>query len=136
MPSVTAQEQAAQSIRVALPKLATLELEQSESVVFYDCGANFENVFCPHCRSSISMDWWVGTMDADFVDEGFRLAHYALPCCGRESNLNDLQYDWPQAFGRFAITVMNPDVAEVPRALLSTIESQLACTITVIRQHI
>jgi hypothetical protein len=30
------------------------------------------------------------------------------PCCGAATSLNDLVYEWPQGFARWALEIMNP----------------------------
>lgn len=67
---------------------------------------------------------------------GFDLAPLKLPCCRHTSDLNELLYDWPQAFGRFAVTVLNPGVVEVPASLLAAIEASLDCAVITVRQHL
>jgi len=52
-------------------------------------------------------------MNDGVLDGVFRLAHYRLPCCGSSVTLNDLEYDWPQAFGRFRWEVRNPNKGEL-----------------------
>lgn len=101
--------------------------EQNAGVQFHDCGSNFERVSCAHCLAEISLEWWGETMDDDYGVEGFALAPYELRCCQRTSSLDELRYDWPQAFGRFAITVMNPGADDVPESLLTALSASCRC---------
>ena len=75
-------------------------------------------------------------MDEDYDDGGFRLARYELPCRHRSSNLNELRYDWPQAFGRFAISAMNPNTWSAPDSLRAVVAEKLGCAVATIHQHI
>ncbi|MFG2784922.1 hypothetical protein ACGFY7_44765 [Streptomyces prunicolor] len=43
--------------------------------------------------------WW-----GDAVQE-----RYAVPCCGTETSLNDLTYDWPMGFASFRIEALHPN---------------------------
>ncbi len=136
VPSSEAQMQAIQCVRSMLPAAERVESQQSARVQFHDCAGNFESVFCPHCRAPLSLDWWGATMDHDFRDGGFVLATYEMPCCRLVSNLNELHYNWPQAFGRFAITAQNPGVVEIPASLVAAIETALCCRVTAVRRHL
>jgi hypothetical protein len=51
-------------------------------------------------------------MDENY-DEGFLLAMYRIPCCGSSLNLNQLEYFWPQAFGRYSLAAKNPRVSQL-----------------------
>ena len=59
-----------------------------------------------------------------------------MPCCNTICTLNDLAYDWPQAFGRFAIEAMNPNIGELPEVHLAELEAILGTSLRVIYQHI
>lgn len=81
-------------------------------------------------RTAWPRSLWSGggeTMDDDYGVEGFALAPYELRCCQRTSSLDELRYDWPQAFGRFAITVMNPGADDVPESLLTALSASCRC---------
>ncbi len=73
-------------------------LEVMDKVQFADAGANFESVRCPFCHAEL-MEWWKDAMDVAYSDEkGFIQLGVTVPCCGKESSLNDLEYSWPQGF--------------------------------------
>ena len=50
--------------------------------------------------------------------------------------LNDLQYDWPQGFGRFALQAMNPNIGKLNAAQMAEFERILGTKLRVIYQHI
>lgn len=76
-------------------------------------------------------------MDEDSDGEdGFKLAAYAVPCCRKEYTLHDLAYDWPQAFGRFALDAMNPNIGELDAKFKREFEKILGTKLRVIYQHI
>ena len=136
VPSVEAQTRATELVRTRLRNADAVKSEQNTGIQFYDCGSNFERVSCPHCLAEVSLQWWQEVMDKDCDAGGFGLAQYALPCCHRTSNLNQLRYDWPQAFGRYVISVMNPNIRAVPESLLVDLEASLNCCVVVVRQRI
>lgn len=114
-----------------------IEIVQKEHVQFFDCGANLETIICPRCGTAIALDWWGKTMSADFDDKtGFRLDSHPLPCCSASVSLNELAYDFHQAFGRFALCAMNPNSGEMSDDAVGKIEAVLGCKVSVVYQHI
>ncbi len=120
--------------RVA-PDVEEIELHAGDTIEFFDCGANFENVLCPNCRREIPLEWWQQRMEEDY-DHGFRLSKYPTPCCGAIRTLHELIYDWPQGFGRFALDAMNPGIGKLDEAQQREIEEILGTPLRVIYQHI
>src|SRR5688572_1638856 len=82
------------------PDSEEIEIKLSDSIEFFDCGANFERVLCPSCGGEIAMQWWQQRMDE--FEEAPKLVKYPTPCCGAMLNLHELVYYFPQGFGRFA----------------------------------
>lgn len=117
------------------PYAEDVEIKVSGRVEFFDCGCNLERILCPSCRHEIAIEWWQGAMDAD-CGQGFKLERYKAPCCGAEHALNELVYDWPQGFGRFAIDVMNPGIAQLNEAQKGQLEQVLGTRIQIIYQHL
>ena len=114
---------------------AEIDVEVSDAVAFFDCGTNFARVRCPSCVAVIPVEWWQAWMDADY-DGGFRLASQALPCCGARHTLNDLIYEWPQAFGRFVIEAMNPNIGALKEEHKREVEGILGTKLRVVYRHI
>lgn len=112
-----------------------MAVKVTETVEFFDCGANFESIHCPECRSDVPNAWWQNRMDEDYGD-GFRLATYAAPCCGAAVTLHELDYDWPQGFGRFALEAMNPGVGTLQDRHKVELEQIFGTKLRVIHQHI
>jgi hypothetical protein len=110
--------------------------EVSPQVQFFDCGQNFERVLCPRCSAEISIDWWQERMNDDYDGIGFRLDSYETLCCAKSANLNELIYDWPQAFGRFSWTVQNPNIGELTDAAKLELEAVAGFALVPIRQHV
>jgi hypothetical protein len=118
------------------PDADQIEIKLSENAQFFDCGANLERIICPDCRSEIPLDWWQNRMDVDYTGGGFALAPYSTPCCGAHRTLNDLIYEWPQCFGRFALDVMNPNIGKLDHEIVAEFEKILGERLHVIYQHI
>ena len=137
IPSPEQVETAVAVLRHLLPDAETIDVVEDEQIQFFDCGGNFEAVFCPHCKAELDMDWWGETMSADFDEEtGFRMAEHALPCCGASAALNTLRYSFHQAFGRFALSVMSPNVETLTDQAMQDIETALSCKVSIVYQHL
>jgi hypothetical protein len=109
-------------------------VEKSETPHFVDAGSNFARVSCPGCGADLG-EWWPTAMDQGYESDFVDLAVEA-PCCGLATTLNDLRYDWPQAFARVSIHVMNPNVGELDRDLQHEVEGLLGVSTRVIWQHL
>ena len=75
-------------------------------------------------------------MDDDYVDGGFTLGCYPTPCCGVKLSLDQLCYEWPQGFARFAIAVMNPNIGKINDNQKVEFEEILGVSLRVIYQHL
>src|SRR5215475_6936452 len=80
VPDAASQQRARARFAEIAPDADKVSVKVSEKVEFFDCGANFERVYCPACGSEIPFAWWGDRMDEDYC-EGFKLANYATPCC-------------------------------------------------------
>jgi hypothetical protein len=49
--------------------------------------------------------------------------------------LNELEYDWPQGFSRYALSVMDPGKAGLEE-MAPQLEASLGCRLRVIRRHL
>ena len=118
------------------PDAEDITVEASEEVRFFDCGENFQRIVCLRCAVEIDLEWWQARMDDDAQDTGFRLANYALPCCGASVTLNDLEYDWPQAFGRCRWEVTNPGIGELTSSDRTNLVAAAGIPLVFVRQRI
>jgi hypothetical protein len=135
VPSKMAQDVAIATLRSLAPKADDVASGVDDGVSFRDCGANFESVACPKCRSEIEQETWQTWMDQDYSDpSGFRLSSFVAPCCGAEVKLNDLVYDWPQGFSRYYLSASNVG-RPLSSATITKLEGELGCKLRVIRQH-
>lgn len=135
VPDAARQCRARERFAEIAPEADEIEIKVSRNVVFFDCGENFERVCCPSCGTELPVEWWQERMEEDH-DDGFQLAAYATPCCERKVTLNELVYEWPQAFGRFAIDAMNPDIGKLDDSYKQEFENILGTKLRVIYQHI
>lgn len=114
-------------VREYFPNAERIEVEISESPQFIDPGSNFERIICPICNTVLEDDWWQEAMDkAD--ENGFQNLVVELPCCGQETTLNDLRYEWPAGFAQFSIEIYNPGVDKseaLPPDLATTLGSPI-----------
>jgi hypothetical protein len=129
-------DEAVRLARAAWPAADSVSAHRETAVQFFDCGGNFEAAYCPHCGREFPISLWQDLMSADYGEDGFILTAHEMPCCGTSATLNDLRYDWPQAFGTFALEVMNPNVAEPGPEVLRSLGSALGSPLRVVRQHL
>jgi hypothetical protein len=135
IPDAAKQARARDRLAEIAPDADEIEIQVSENVEFFDCGANFERILCPSCRSEIAVEWWQQRMNDDY-DDGFRLARYPTPCCSTPHTLHELEYAWPQGFGRFALDAMNPNIAKLEERYRQELEALLGTRLRVIYQHL
>jgi hypothetical protein len=69
-------------------------------------------------------------------DEGFDNLIATVPCCGGQSSLNDLEYEWPCGFARFELALWNPGRGWLTEQELSAIAQALGHPVRQILAHI
>ncbi|MBA3874542.1 MAG: hypothetical protein H0X30_35885 [Anaerolineae bacterium] len=99
----------------------------SDTVTFVDQGMNFERVICPICGTELAIPDWQQMMDAAYAAHFSDLA-ITMPCCGANSSLNDLHYEWPAGFASFSLEAFNP-VADLNDQQLQTVAEILGCPV-------
>jgi hypothetical protein len=135
VPSKDAQRKAVELFKKLAPRANEIKAEVSKTIRFIDCGENFIRVFCSKCNHELDLDWWQSWMGEESEGD-FPLRTKSLPCCGAMLTLNELAYDWPQGFARFALEAMNPDIADLKQIDLQQFEKILGCPVRKILQHI
>jgi hypothetical protein len=135
VPDTLRQARARDRLAAIAPSADELTLEEHERIHFFDCGSNLERIVCPSCQSELANDWWQARMSEDY-DHGFLLASYATPCCNSRHTLADLDYQCPQAFGRFALKAMTPNIAKLSERHQQELEAILKTNLRVIYRHL
>lgn len=118
------------------PASDDISADVTDYVRLFDAGANFESIECPGCRAAIGIEWWHDALSADTTDVGFALRRLAVPCCGRSYRLDELKYDWPQAFGRFGLRLMNPNAGKLDPDAIESLQDVLGTKLRIVHQHL
>ena len=136
VPETQAQNAAIATLRAMLIRADDIWDKSENKIVFRDCGKNFEQVRCPGCGADLSIDTWQELMDADYSEEeGFHLEPFPLSCCNQRYTLNDLVYEMPQGFSRYALSALNIDQS-LTETLITKLEDALGCRVRIIHQTI
>lgn len=109
-PSPEDAERAAALLRSVLPEADAITASFEERIVLYDPGANWSGVACHACGADAE-PWFAEAVEA-VLAAGSDSLDVAAPCCGTRLSLNDLRFDWPAGFGRFALEARNPNVRD------------------------
>jgi hypothetical protein len=135
VPSQACQQEALARLAEIAPDADERELVLLEHVAFFDCGGNFERVLCPLCKSDLT-EWWSDRMSEDYAEGEFLLRTYPTPCCQDSIQLNDLVYEWPQGFARFALSIRNAGFGELELRHVRELSAILGLPLRLIYQHI
>ncbi|SEE31288.1 hypothetical protein SAMN04490357_7634 [Streptomyces misionensis] len=100
-----------------------------------DCGDNLARIGCPHCGASIDTEWYADLLETHGED-GFATLAVEVPCCGEDTSLDVLDYDWPCGFARFEIAIWNPERDWFRDEELATVGDTLGHPVKQIRAHI
>ena len=133
MPPKERAEAAFSLLKTMRPEAQDAELYLSDKPDFFDCGGNFENVFCPFCGTDIK-EWWRKPIDDWWNGADRRALSIVTPCCSQGTTLNDLDYNWPQGMACIAISSMNPDCDLEPEER-EQVEAALGLPVRIIWQH-
>lgn len=118
-----------------LDKLVAMEASVTvqETPEFIDCGAYLERITCPFCGTDV-FDWWIAEMKR-LDKDGFADIRVTLPCCGKESTLDQLVYKDLCGFACSEVSLLYPR-AEPDDACLARVRQLLGCEIRVIYSRI
>lgn len=131
-----AQQAAARVVLERLcPNAERRDVAASDTISFRDAGANFSAIRCPNCGAQIDRDWWLARMD-DANSNSFTDLSVVTPCCGTNTTLNDLEYDWPQGFSIWALEAMNPGRGRLTEDELRAFATALGHSVREIWTHI
>ena len=97
-------------LKSMLPKADEVAFREWTGIQFVDQGCFFERVSCLQCGRELELDWWHEQMGSKWNESAkcFETLDVKPPCCGRQTSLNDLKYEWPAAFSRCILEVVNP----------------------------
>lgn len=126
-------EEALDRVKEAFPFTNSIRVNVSESLRFIDQGANLERIICPNCNAILDTSWWQSAMDEAYKN-GFINLSIKVPCCGTETNLNELRYVWPAGFARFSIEISNPGI-DISDSTLHELEVVLGTSLIKIWAH-
>jgi hypothetical protein len=132
-PSYEASEAAVRTLKALMPT-AVVSVKRFPEIRFVDQGSNFERIRCPNCQREITSHWssWMDVC----ARRQFAQRMTVMPCCKKESDLNDLVYEWPAGFARFVLEVANPDPAEwLASPVQKRLETVLGCAVRQILAH-
>ncbi|HLZ68667.1 MAG TPA: hypothetical protein VKV26_02040 [Dehalococcoidia bacterium] len=105
-----------------------------DEITFVHQGANWEELRCPACAAILDAGWWQERMDEANAMKFTQLA-VSTPCCGAQTSLNDLAYDWPAGFARFVLSAENPERGWLNAEELSAIAAALDHPVRQILRH-
>jgi hypothetical protein len=117
-----------------LPKSEEIRSERTEQVVFVHPGSNWSGVHCTSCGSDAEA-WWGDAM-ASAYETHFSDLKLLAPCCGNQVSLNELNYVWPSAFGRYTLEAMNPNERGLTLDQAKSLASALGCETHEIPVHV
>lgn len=125
IPSMDALKEAEEFIQSISKNFSDVQLLLTDEVRFIDQGENFESVGCPYCQKVLSTDWWAEAMSEAYTSQ-FNNLQVIVPCCQKESSLNELTYKWNAGFARFSIEFYNP-LNDNLDAISTKLEAILSC---------
>ncbi len=123
--------------RSIAPRAGEVTISVSDHLEFIHCGANFGKIRCPSCGGLMELHTWQDWMNEDFQGkgQGFVLSKRPLPCCGAQSSLHDLKYEWPQGFARFNVCAENPSIGKLSQEQCRRFDQLLGCPVRIIYEH-
>ena len=111
-----------------------IQIRSSNEPSFIDCGSNLHSISCPNCGSKVDLHWWGKEMDKAY-NNSFASLDVCLPCCKKESSLNDLKYDFPCGFACSVVEVLNPS-GEITEGLQEQIREIIGSPIRILYARI
>ncbi len=145
VPDDTAQEEAVAALAALLSAGSECAAQDFGHVAFIDQGENIEAIICPVCSKRLPLhdgpdapaiqEWWYGIAE-QFEDGSIERTTLAMPCCSRSIPLTTLRFDWPAAFARFELSILDPGIGEnLSKEQLAQFEKILGCELLQVRAH-
>lgn len=117
-----------------LPESDDVRSEFQEHTVFFDPGSNWSGVLCSSCGADAE-SWWSDAMRSAAAANFTDLTRVAA-CCGTLVSLNNLNYAWPCAFGRYALAAKNPKKKGLTLAQTRRLADALGCGVHEVPVHL
>jgi hypothetical protein len=145
VPDEAAQKRAVAAFEELLPEGSECEAQHFAHVTFIDQGENLEAIICPACSKRLQLydgpdaesnqDWWYRVIEK-LEDGNAEGVNVSLPCCSRPVPLTAVRFDWPAAFARFELSILDPGIGEnLSREQLVQFEKILGCDLIQVRAH-
>jgi len=145
VPVEAAQERAVVALQALLPDGCECEAQDFGHITFIDQGENLEAIICPACSrrlqlydspdASLNQDWWYSVMD-EMGEGNAGGITVTVPCCSRSVPLTTLLFNWPAAFARFELSILDPGIGEnLSLEQLAQFERILGCPLIQVRAH-
>jgi hypothetical protein len=128
IPPKQAHSVAQEKLSQLIPKATEVTVAVYDTAQFVDQGRYFESVSCPYCGKDLN-GWWQKAMDIAYKTQFDNLA-VTLPCCYKQTSLNELNYQMQAGFARFVLSVLGPQLdSDLTESELEPIERLLNCKI-------
>lgn len=116
------------------PKATEIEAQFYDTLEFIHPAANWSGVNCPACGAD-AQEWWSQAMEVALPTK-YATLQATAGCCGAQVSLNEMHYVWPAAFGRYALSAMNPDVRDLSPEQEKQLADCLGCNLKAVWAHI
>ncbi len=133
-PEPAAARDAESLLRAFFPDSDHVQAKYFDAVSFIDAGENWEGVRCSACGADAE-PWWNASMSTAAASAFSSLTARA-PCCGSLIQLNQLNYVWPVAFGRFALEALNPNATDLSPDQLDRVSRTLGTSLLTVHARI
>ena len=138
LPDESCNSQLYRTLSQLAPNAEDIRVEANGGALrFFDCGENFETVRCARCGKELETEAWSDWMGSDYgTGPGFVLSTRRMACCGVDTTLNDLDYDWPQGFAMYGISVKNHDRAPLSNMEVASLSRALGSPARIIYRYL
>ena len=117
-----------------LPEAEDINASFKDSVQFFHNGSNWSGVRCSLCGEDAE-EWWFDAMDK-VSEKEFQDLNVQAGCCGAVVSLNDLRYEWPVAFGSFALEVRSPNIPNLNQEQRSQLATAIGHDLRTVWVHL
>ncbi len=126
IPGTPAISAAGAYIKEHYPKSHSVEAISREGVDVFFPGLNMTACHCPECGAALADEAWQAILVADHAEtKGFYLLAHPVPCCRALVTPRELKFDWPVAFGKFALRITDPDFDTASQAASVRVAKEL-----------